>query len=247
MDLLTSGAAAVISDIGLFALRMVATVATVAFGIYGLDVKSRDESGKVTQRGKVVFAGIIASALISGIIQTGEFAQRQRESTEQLQRSIHLLQSIQENIYALKDVKAELEFNFRYTDEFTESLKDKFKEINSSIITSGEDCNIKLPKMYPGAGCLTVAVGSDNPYEDIDVSETSSLYPNSSSSLSMILRSLFARIDFYKVRFDVNNLNLDYSDQQIFLKPSREVTFQQNLIYNIKYDRFTYVVSVGVA
>src|ERR1700733_5740801 len=90
------------SDTALFLWKTLATIATAGFGIYGLDAKSRDEKGNFSKQGKVVLTGLLISALITGLIQAGEFMESQRSAAEQLARSRRVLLSIERNLYPLE-------------------------------------------------------------------------------------------------------------------------------------------------
>jgi hypothetical protein len=75
------------SDSALFLWKTLATAATAAFGVYGLGVNARDDHGRLTKQGKVVLGGLIVSALITGVIQTGEFVDKRQAAADQLTRS----------------------------------------------------------------------------------------------------------------------------------------------------------------
>jgi len=101
------------SEGALFFWKTIATIATAAFGIYGLDVKSRDDSGVFTRKGKIVLVGLVVSALITGVIQLGEFLQGQEQSKEELARSRQVLISLERNVHSLEPLT--LAFDIEYS------------------------------------------------------------------------------------------------------------------------------------
>lgn len=104
------------SESALFLWKTLAIVATAGFGVYGLDVKSRDDRGNFTRRGKVVLAGVLVSALITGLIQAGEYIQSQQQAADELARSRQILVSVERNLYPLEPLSMSFDIEFRMSD-----------------------------------------------------------------------------------------------------------------------------------
>lgn len=243
MDFLAWVGEAVGSETGLFMFKTVATLATAAFGIYGLDVKSRDEAGNFTARGRIVLIGLIASACITGLIQSGEFIQKQKETTTQLESSTRLMRSIQQSLYLLKDVTGVFTIKFKYDGSHAGDFKKQVACILGEI--KNEDCNVVLPKKYPGVGCYTVNVGTLPTYPELYMSERSKMFPAKTSSLYHVLEAMDVRVAFYTNHMDENIKTIDYSPHEI----SRSIgtILNRSIRYNIVNDEFTYGVSTKIS
>ena len=123
------------SDSALFLWKTVATIATAAFGVYGLGVNARDDRGRLTKQGKVVLGGLIVSALITGVIQTGEFVENRQAAADQLTRSQQVLLAVERNVYQLQplSVTFELEYSMKgpalasYSARLQKAIVDDFR------------------------------------------------------------------------------------------------------------------------
>lgn len=241
MEVLSRSVSAVISDTGLFVLKTLAIISTAAFGIYGLDVKSRDGSGNFTRQGKVVLIGLIVSALITGITQTGEFFDKQKSAADEILRSRQVMASIQRNLYLMKDVRAELQFTFKYDSGDAKEFKKKAKAILATV--HGKDCNAVLPSTYPGTGCSTSLIGSKEvEYEELSMRTTAKDFPSAGSDLFTIITSLEARVDFYPSKFVIENPPESHAARGIIVDMGDKVPEGADLRYDVKTDDFTYHV-----
>jgi hypothetical protein len=104
------------SETALFLWKTLAIIATAGFGIYGLDVKSRDDRGRFTRQGMVVLAGLVVSALVTALIQTGEYMQSQRAAVDELYRSRQVLAAVERNLYPLEPLSMSFDLNYSMDD-----------------------------------------------------------------------------------------------------------------------------------
>jgi hypothetical protein len=134
------------SDSALFLWKTLATIATAAFGVYGLGVNARDDAGRLTKQGTVVLGGLIVSALITGVIQTGEFVEKRQEAADQLVQSQEVLMGVERNVYPLQPLSMwfELEYSMKdpalssYAVRLQKAIADNFRSHGKAALLNND-------------------------------------------------------------------------------------------------------------
>jgi hypothetical protein len=76
---------------------------SMVFGIYGLGLKPRTETGQLTRQGKVILTGIVLSGLVTFSSTAWQTYSRQASAERERARFTRLLESVERTTYASKD------------------------------------------------------------------------------------------------------------------------------------------------
>jgi hypothetical protein len=169
-----------------FLLKLFAGIATAAFGLLGIGATTRDAGGRLTPSGKTALVGILVAAFLALGSVVYDYSVAQKAAAAELQKSRHLLLSVQRGVYPLRDVSGEVTISF------------------AGAIPGLSDYTASLDKSLPKG--VTTCEGNPLCYGDDDgapiyrLPSTSSLFPKPTSEFGIILDSLALNIRLVSMR-----------------------------------------------
>lgn len=177
-----------------FLLKSVAIVAGAAFGILGLGSKVRDDSNKLTAKGKLALFGLVFMALLALVAQTLEYWRAQQaaaesalRTAEDLRRSQALLSSVLRGVFPMRGVSVDFSIVLPRGNIALDQLRATLKEAGQGQ----RKCGL-LPK-----GLLCAVRSERGEVIGYRVERDSPFFPRPGSDAFNILRTQQIFVAFY--------------------------------------------------
>jgi hypothetical protein len=184
------------STLGFF-LKLAMAIVGAAFGLLGVGAKTRDESGRLTPRGRIALLGLISTAGLAVAAQVYDFyvVERKAEADkirvqEELTRAGRLMLSVQRGIYPMRGLTADVELTLPNDNSVLTELRKRMRE------NFGKNLKCDLPS--PGIFCRGRSLDSGNVFL-YSVDQSSSLFPLPNSDAFRILRYLELFVALYRL------------------------------------------------
>ena len=171
-----------------FLLKLFAGLTTAAFGILGVGVKTREDDGRLNQKGWIALIGILVGGILAVGTSVYEFASGQEKERADRRRSERLLLSVQSGVYPLRQIMASFELTL--ADDFEGATA--YRQALRTEISKNRDCKIpKAPFECSGVD------EHGKPYE-YRIYASSVLFPKTHSPVRDVLDSLYIYVTLFR-------------------------------------------------
>lgn len=192
-----------------FLLKLIAPLATAAFGFLALGTKARDDEERLTRSGYIAVVGMVVTAVLSFAIQTNDFLAARKASQAEMEQSRKTLIAVQQGQYPLRNMTATFSLLLPHNNRLLTVFRNKLRQ----TISKDRKCH-ETPHLHCHEGVESLFDGLPASYS---IDPESSLFPTTWQDGRWLLQHIQIGVTMYGTTSELKDTKIKYKEIGDFL------------------------------